>query len=165
MSFKNKGDRVFLLGGGRDNSIGGSEYLEVMYGLVKGKPGIDLDREKQVQQCCLQAIEQGIVKSAHDCADGGLVVAVAECCISGEVGLSGEGWCADDRLDVALFGEQQGRIIISVAPDAVTEIEGLVRKYHVSLNYLGQVGGEQLSLGEYVRLPVAEMAKAWRREF
>ncbi len=163
MPFKDKGDRVFLLGGEGDGGIGGSEYLEVMHGLVKGKPAIDLDREKQVQQCCLEAIERGIIKSAHDCADGGLMVAVAECCITGGIGLSGKEWCVDDRLDVALFGEQQGRIIISVAPDAVTEIERLACKYHVFLDYLGQVGGEQLSLEEYICLPVEELAKAWRR--
>ena len=93
ISFKDEGDLVFLLGtnlSGSAESLGGSEYLELVHDLVRGKPGIDLDLERRVQRCCLEAIRRVLVKSAHDCSDGGLAVAIAECCLSGNIGLRGE---------------------------------------------------------------------------
>ena len=81
--FKEEGDVVVLLGepGGQ---LGGSEYLQTVHGRLGGVPApLDLERERAVQAACLAAIEAGFVRSAHDCAEGGLAVALAECCVTG----------------------------------------------------------------------------------
>jgi len=77
--FKNEGDLVVMLGGsgGETNGIGGSEYLELIHNKVVGAIQVNLDLEKRLQECCLEAIGQGIIHSAHDCSDGGLAVALA----------------------------------------------------------------------------------------
>ena len=90
LAFKDDGDLIALLG--RDSldadaaDLAGSEYLELVHGLVEGQPRIDLDLEVSVQKACRELISSGVVKSAHDCSDGGLAVAVSECAISGSVG-------------------------------------------------------------------------------
>src|SRR5688572_24485485 len=81
--FKAAGDIVVLLGRTREE-LGGSEYLKVVHGLVRGTPPwIDLRLEEAVHNCCIEAIHRGILRSAHDTSDGGLAIALAECCVSG----------------------------------------------------------------------------------
>src|SRR5262249_16110401 len=115
--FKAEGDVVVLLGDpvGR---LGASEYLQTVHGRLAGVPApLDLDRERAVQAACLAAIEAGFVRSADDCAEGGIAVARAECCITGPqrlgavVRLPGTG-----RVDETLFGEAPSRILVTVAP-------------------------------------------------
>jgi phosphoribosylformylglycinamidine synthase len=172
MSFKAKGDLVFLLGGMMGNGIGGSEYLELIHGLVKGRPSIDLSLEKRIQRCCVEAIRRGFVKSAHDCSEGGLAVAIAESCIAGDIGFIGESCGIEGRLDSALFGEHQSQIVISIPYDSTTKLDKISRKWRVPLTYLGKVGGRRLSVKgmslrgrEYrsnlVNLSLDEMGKAW----
>ncbi len=80
--FKKAGDIILLLGKNKEE-LGGSEYLKTVHGLKKGKcPSVDLRLEKSVQKTTLEAIEKGLVQSAHDCSEGGLAVALAESCIS-----------------------------------------------------------------------------------
>ncbi len=168
MSFKDEGDLAFLLSGsegsldGSASCLGGSEYLESVHGLVKGKPDINLPLEKRVQQCCLEAVKHGIIKSAHDCSEGGLVVAIAESCVSGNIGFRGESWKVTGRLDSALFGEQQSRIVVTISPDSITELNAVARRWQVPLTWLGKVGGRSLVVEGYIDLPLAEVEKAWR---
>ena len=126
-SFQHDGDTVLLLGemGGE---LGGSEYLAVIHGEVAGAPPrCDVDREKAVIDALLEAIQSGAISSAHDCSDGGLAVALAECCIANldcesgaEIDLSQFHGLADRAI---LFGETQGRIIVSSpSPERVMEI-------------------------------------------
>ncbi len=161
-SFKNEGDLVFLLGGGVGNGLGGSEYLELVHGLVVGQPEIDLDLERRVQRCCLDAIGMGIVRSAHDCSDGGLAVAIAVGCIAGDIGFRGRNWKVRGRLDSALFGEIQSRIVLSVQAESVRKLERLAARWKVTLGLLGTVGGRRLMVEDYIDLPLAKMGKAWR---
>ncbi len=122
--FKDDGDVIILLGENKEE-LGGTEYLRVVHGLQKGlPPDIDLDAEKALQDAVLEAIDARIVKSAHDCADGGLAVALAECCFKGEAEPAGceiavEG---DIRKDALLFGESQSRIILSATPEDAEKI-------------------------------------------
>ncbi|MBI4282676.1 MAG: phosphoribosylformylglycinamidine synthase subunit PurL, partial [Chloroflexi bacterium] len=89
-AFQGAGDAVVLLGDdGRSGNLGGSEYLERVHGLVAGKPSLDLKLERRVQRCILTGIKLGIIKSAHDCSDGGLAVALAESAIGGRTGFRG----------------------------------------------------------------------------
>jgi phosphoribosylformylglycinamidine synthase len=179
ISFKKEGDLVFLLGESFPltssshlssyNGLGASEYLELVRGLVRGKPGIDLDMEKRVQRCCLEAIKRGFVKSAHDCSEGGLLVAIAESCICGGIGFKGESPAlralsagVKGRLDSAFFGEYQSRIVVSMSDDSAVKLTKVARKWQVPLTLLGRVGGKRLVVKGYIDLPLAKAARAWQ---
>jgi len=164
MGFQEEGDEVFLLGAALDAhaaSLSGSEYLREMHGLIVGRPEIDLDLEARVQRVCLEAIRCTLLRSAHDCSQGGLAVALAECCIAGAHGIEGVDASVFGRLDAALFGEAQSRIIVSCAADAVGELAILARDAHVPLNSLGRIGGKRLALGGLIDISVEELAAAY----
>ena len=163
MGFVGEGAQVFLLGSGFDGGgLGGSEYLELVHGLVGGRPYIDLDLEKRVQSCCLKAIRQGIIRSAHDCSDGGLAITLAECCLAGGVGFMGQRWQFDGRLDAALFGEVQSRIIVSVRPDKVKQLEEMAAANRVPVTRLGVVEGKRFVIAPYIDLPLEQVEPVWR---
>ena len=94
-AFPEEGLAVVVLGVAdwkyRPSDLAGSEYLQAIHGLVRGRPSINLALEVRVQQLCRRAIRRGVVASAHDCSDGGLAVALAECSILGDVGFTGGG--------------------------------------------------------------------------
>lgn len=162
--FKDDGDLVFLLGEGNgvDTGLAGSEYLEMVRGIVGGKPYLDLDLEKRVQRCCLEAIRKGIIKSAHDCAEGGLLVAIAESCLWGKRGFTGDGWRRNSRLDATLFGELPSRIIVSVTPGSARKLMAMAAKRRVPVAKLGVVGGRRLVIKGLIDLPLETMEEAWR---
>jgi len=163
MSFVDAGDQVFLLGSGFDNEgLGGSEYLELVHGQVEGRPCIDLDLEKRVQSCCLKLIKQRVISSAHDCADGGLAITLAECCLGGGLGFKGERWQFGGRVDAALFGEVQSRIVVSVSPEMVKHLETMASANRVPITRLGTVGGRQFTIAGYIDLPLEQIEPIWR---
>ncbi len=172
MAFRMMGDLVVLLGSSSDD-LGGTEYMKLATGKVQGVPPcIDLDAEVRVQRCCLNAIRRGLVRSAHDCSDGGLAVALAESCIAGEIGLE----CGAETLsgllerdgcrpDALLFGETQSRIVLSVAPEQLPALETLAAEAGVALAVLGAVGGSRLQLGRWVDVPVSSMSETWCKAY
>jgi len=163
MGFVDEGDQVFLLGSDLDSDgLGGSEYLELIHGLVRGRPSIELDLEKRVQSCCRKAIEQGVIASAHDCSHGGLVVTLAECCLRGGLGFKGEGWRYKGRLDATLFGEAQSRIVVSLKPDKIKRLEEMVAVSRVPVTRLGVVGGKRFTIEGCIDLPLEQVELAWR---
>ncbi|MEL6762460.1 MAG: AIR synthase-related protein, partial [Cyanobacteria bacterium J06607_6] len=132
--WRQAGDAIYLLGLGLTEAVtapdlvtlGGSEYLAVIHNTVAGRPPrIEVEREQRVQAACRHGIHQGWIQSAHDCAEGGLAVALAESCISGQAGAQIEGAIAADsvRWDRLLFGEGGARIVVSVAPEAISDWE------------------------------------------
>ena len=161
--FKNEGDLVFLLGDSQtiDSSIGSSEYLELAHGIIKGNPYIDLEMEIRLQRCCLEAIRRGLIKSAHDCSDGGLGVALAESCLASGLGFSSYDLEAEGRLDATLFGEAQSRIIVSITPKSVWKLERLATRYNIAATKLGAVGGNRLILKGYIDLSLKQLGEAW----
>jgi phosphoribosylformylglycinamidine synthase II len=161
--FKNEGDLVFLLGNGKvvDSSIGSSEYLELMHGMIKGNPYIDLEMEKRLQRCCLEAIKRRLINSAHDCSDGGLAIALAESCLANGLGFVSNEWDLEDRLDAALFGEAQSRIVISISPKSSWKLQKLADRYHIATTKLGMVSGKRLILKGYMDLSLKEIGEAW----
>ncbi len=163
--FKSPGDLVVLLGRTREE-LGGSEYLKQIHGLVKGTPPwIDLRLERAVQQCCLKSIEKGIIRSAHDVSDGGLAVALAECCIAGpEKSLGARIELRTMmRADALLFGESQSRIIVSVKESDLNRLKDIVAKEEVPMQVIGEVGGPRLSIQPFIQLPVEEIRSIWSR--
>ena len=159
--FKDEGDAVILLGETVDDAdplrgLGGSAYLQVLHDVKSGvPPRCDLEAERTLGTTLLGLIQSGLVKSAHDCAEGGLAVAVAECCFSeltarntprmmgAEIDLAE---FADARLDALLFGESMGRVIITTTElDAVKAVER-ARLMGVPARRIGTVGGDELKL-------------------
>jgi phosphoribosylformylglycinamidine synthase II len=134
---------VILLLGEPTASLGGSEYLARIHSTVAGPPpSCDLDGERALVEALLEAIQGGVVRSAHDCADGGLAVALAECCTMDREAQRGATvdlahW-RDIPARALLFGEAQGRVVISsTMPDTVLSI---ARKHGVPGRIVGQVG-------------------------
>jgi phosphoribosylformylglycinamidine synthase len=143
MGFKNQDDFIFLLGENRDE-LGGSEFLAMYHGLEAGMPPkLDLEKEKALQNCTLELINQGLINSAHDISEGGLSVALAECCLAGGLG-------AQIKLDgtirpsALLFGETQSRIIVSISRDKLDQVKEVTQRYGVPLSKLGVVQGKSL---------------------
>ena len=162
--FQREGDTVVLLGGDTveqpPHTLAGSEYLELIHGQVAGRPEIDLALETRVQECCRRAVEQRLLSSAHDCSDGGLGVALAECCILGGLGLRGEA-LLPRRWDAALFGEAQSRILVSLPPERLPQLEALVQELHVLLLQLGTVGGDRITLPALLNVSVWDARQAY----
>jgi len=141
--WQQEGDLVYLLGSQAVTSLGGSEYLAAIYNKVTGRPApVDLELEKRVQGACRHGIRQGWVRSAHDCSEGGLAVALAEACLSGGRGASVSLAPGSLRWDQALFGEGSSRILVSVDPAQRSPWEAyLESQLPGQWQLLGQVGG------------------------
>ena len=161
--FRAEGDFVLLIGTSH-NDLGGTEYLKVEHGHVAGRPpALDLTREQTVNRVILTAAQNRYLHSAHDIAEGGMLVALAECCLLGGLGVR----CpalrpeAPLRLDAAFFGESQARYIVSVPSRAMPEMQSLARRNNVELALLGLTGGDHLEFEGQVRLSLLEMRQAW----
>jgi phosphoribosylformylglycinamidine synthase len=161
--FKAAGDLIVLLGRTREE-LGGSEYLKIVHGLVKGTPPwIDLRLERAVQRACITAAEKGILRSAHDVSDGGLAVALAECCITGPEKPLGARIDLREmiRADALLFGESQSRIVVSIKEKDLARLKQIAAEESAPMQVLGEVGGSRLSLQPFAQLPVEEMRSIW----
>lgn len=136
--FKRAGDVIFLLGETKAE-IGGSEFQYVVHGVTEGRPpSIDLAVEKTLQDAVLQAIQKGLVASAHDLAEGGFAVALAESCISGQLGAKVEVQTGL-RDDLAMFSESQSRILLSAHPEQANELEEWLKASRVPVQRIGEV--------------------------
>jgi phosphoribosylformylglycinamidine synthase II len=169
--FAEAGDRVALLGP-EAVSLGGSELLWALHRRVAGRLApLDWSVEGAVQEACRAAIGARLLGSAHDCAEGGLAVALAEACVSGprwlgaevDLGTSGE------RPDLTLFGEGPSRVVVSVKAVAARHFEQLMSEFRVPWRWIGRVGGMRLIVrsggGTLVDLDVDRIAGAWRGGF
>ena len=163
--FPDDGLAVALLGRDvmrpRASDLAGSEYLQVVHGLVRGRPAIDLSLERRVQALCRRAIGEGVAASAHDCSEGGLAVALAECCIPQGVGFRGEARMPR-RWDAAMFGEGQSRIIISLVSGRWRHLEEMAEEYGVPIQWLGTTGGSRFQWGSTLDLSVQDIDDTWR---
>ncbi len=142
--FKQHGDAILLLGETRED-IGGTEYLKVMHSREQGMPPwLDLEREQALQQCVLTLIQNGWVQTAHDCSEGGLLITLAECCIThpttqfgAQITLSQERL----RLDALLFGESPSRVLVSVKQEHLGQVQRYIQDLNrdVPMSLLGRV--------------------------
>jgi phosphoribosylformylglycinamidine synthase subunit PurL len=167
-SFTHDGDAIVLLGEPSDE-IGASEYLYCIHGLVAGAPPrSDLDAERRLIDVLLASIASGAVRSAHDCSDGGLAVAMAECVVGrrdellgAEVDLSP--W-SELPLRALLFGEAQGRVLVSTPRPA--ELLAAARRGRVPARAIGFVRADSPSLEivvgrRHIVAPVSRLATAY----
>jgi phosphoribosylformylglycinamidine synthase len=113
-----------------------------------------------VQRAALAAIRQGMATACHDCSDGGLAVALAEMCLAGGLGLDASAAAMAPRLDAALFGETQSRILVAVSPDRRGELVAVAEGMNVPFAFAGRVGGDRLRLWS-VDLSLAELRDAY----
>jgi len=165
--FKKKGQAIVLLGENR-NEIGGSEYLRVLFNEEKATPPVlDLKREKAVQELCLQAIEAGLIQSAHDISEGGLAVCLAECCVFSRDKMGCRIDLRDDlRPDALLFGESQSRIVVSVQASRLKKLLELAKKKKVPVAMIGRTGGRNVQIiwhgKRLINLPIKQVFNAWK---
>jgi phosphoribosylformylglycinamidine synthase II len=177
--FKDEGDAIILLGVAVDQAdpifgLGGSAYLQAIHGQKTGSPPrCDLETAKTLHTMLLGLIQSGLIKSAHDCSDGGLGVALAESCISqliaretprligATIDLSA---LTGVRLDALFFGETQSRIVVSCKPLDAAKVVERAKLMGVPALQIGKVGGNQLtvktSAGEFAA-PLTELHDAW----
>ena len=160
---------VWLVGGAIEQTaatLAGSEYLEARHGLVAGLPSVDLAAELRLQRLMLRLHAEGLLLSAHDCSDGGLAVTLAESAIIGDIGFKGIEPLSG-RLDAALFGEAQGRIVVSLTPEVFRQMGApgrlgdLAREAGVPVTRLGRtIEGDGFTFGP-LATTVAALRHAW----
>ncbi|MXX53213.1 MAG: phosphoribosylformylglycinamidine synthase II, partial [Dehalococcoidia bacterium] len=138
------------------SDLGGSEYLELIHGVVAGRPGIDLDLEVAVQKACRTLVSSGVVNSAHDCSDGGLAVALAECALADGIGAEITAPIAG-RWDAALFGEGQSRILVSLSSDCLANLDEICAAEGIPYLVIGRVSGADLAFGDLLNIPVSRL--------
>ncbi len=158
--FKRIGDHVALLGPIGSGALGGSEWLALKTGEACGRPPtIDLAAEAKLQKLLVIAAREGLLSSAHDCAEGGLAVALAECCILGNRGASVKLPSNESRSAGALFGEDPTRVVVSYTPYVAALLELRAKELGVALTPLGLVGGGSLRIEDSLEVAVADLAR------
>ncbi|MBR62362.1 MAG: phosphoribosylformylglycinamidine synthase II [Dehalococcoidia bacterium] len=162
--FVSEDDVVFVLGSDQFddnyNNLAGSEFLEVIHGLVQGQPSIDLDFEFNVQAVCRKLISKGLLKSAHDISEGGLLSTVAESCIIGGIGFRMVK-LTKQRWDIAYYGEKQSQIIISVSRENINNAISIIKAAGIPFMELGVVGGNTLDIGNDGSISVKTLSDCW----
>jgi phosphoribosylformylglycinamidine synthase len=172
--FKNEGDVIALLGVTNDD-LSVSEYAQTVLGYTTDEliesgevPKLDLNLEKQVQDVCLNLADRNLLKSAHDCSEGGIAVAIAESCFSSlnRKSIGAEINLADENLDapVQLFSESPSRIVISFSADKLNEVKELVGDCPFAV--IGKVTGEGLNINvngeEAISAKIEELENGWK---
>jgi phosphoribosylformylglycinamidine synthase subunit PurL len=167
-SWQKAGDLIYLLGASTQPQLAASEYLNTIHQTVAGRPPeIDFSLELQVQAACRHGIRQGWIKSAHDPAEGGIAVALAESCIGLGLGAVVTLPHLELRLDEDFFGESGVRILVSIDPDSRSAFE-LYLQAQLATNWLpiGVAGGDQLQITAQsgaISLGLAEITQSWSR--
>jgi phosphoribosylformylglycinamidine synthase len=183
--FKKEGDLIALLGITSDDLLN-SEYAACIDGVSTEAiiangivPKIDLQAERNVQNVCIEAAEAGLLASAHDCSDGGLAIALAECCFASLNHPSiGAHIILPDAQPVSLpaasvlFGESPSRIIVSFPGSSRGALESIAERENCPLNVIGYVGGDRLQIKldkgngqqaeEVISAAVSDLENVWR---
>jgi phosphoribosylformylglycinamidine synthase len=167
-------DAVVVLVGSSAADLGGSEYLKVVHGLVRGvPPALDLPRERAVQQLLVSAVGDGLIQSAHDCAEGGLAVTLAECCFeTGGIGADVDVPLTpmpighpDWAVTGTLFGESASRVILSVGASNREQLLERAQRAGVPARIIGRTGGARLRISvdghTEMDVDVAEAEQIW----
>jgi phosphoribosylformylglycinamidine synthase len=170
-AFPASGLEIVLLGEGHAE-LGGSEYLKTMFGLIRGlPPSLDLARERALQRLLVDLAARRLVRSAHDCAEGGLAIALAECCcetggIGADIAIASVAPNVHvDRLAATLFGESASRVLVSVSSDRLAAVLEAARAAGVPAARIGRTGGRMIRVtvdGQVaIDLSVSEAEARW----
>ncbi len=150
--FKDAGDAIILLGdlvdSNADSGLGGSHFAKVLHGKKAGSvPTIDFTKERATHDALRALIAAGLVKSAHDCSEGGLAVALAESCLSNrEEPIGASVTLPAGRADIVLFNEAQGRIVITTTEVNASAALDLLKSHAITASRVGIVGGGDLKI-------------------
>jgi phosphoribosylformylglycinamidine synthase len=150
-AFRAEGDVVVLLGETR-NDLGGSEFLHVVHDQIRGvPPHLDLSREAALQRLLVEATSSGVIRSAHDCAEGGVAVTLAECCFDRGLGVDVDLAAVSDasaeyRETASLFAESASRVVVSVAPGHASALLSMAAAAGVPVKQIGHVGGKRIAI-------------------
>ncbi len=174
--FKNEGDIVAMLGTTKDD-LEMSEYAQTVLGYTTDElignakvPRLDLALEKTVQDACVKLIDEMLLNSAHDCSDGGLAVAIAESCFSSlnREAIGAEIELKDDGLpgEAVLFSESPSRIVISFAPEKLSDVEAIAKQFNCPFAVIGKVSGGTLNIRlegkDAISVSAAELESVWK---
>jgi phosphoribosylformylglycinamidine synthase len=136
-----------------ESGLGGSRFLKTCFGVKQGPvPQLDLEFEIEVQNIVRGLIQAGLLRSAHDCSEGGLAVALAECCfnpaglLGATIHLPPPANGSTESVIVSLFNEAQSRIVISVAPDNLDRVTKMLGDRNVPFQQIGKVIDQQLAI-------------------
>ena len=169
-SFVEQSGQSIILLGGLPNELGGSYFLQTEYGKKEGTcPEVDFSEEKKIQDFLIHSIDSGLVEAAHDLAEGGLLVAVSEMLFEKPnlgIDLSVDSLGSSNRLDALLFGESQGRVLISVSDDKLDQLLVLAGEKSLPAIVLGSINESgrlkfSLSGNEILDSDVAQLHKIW----
>jgi phosphoribosylformylglycinamidine synthase II len=139
LDFKNEGDVIYLIGENK-NDISSSQYLVSQHKVqLSPAPYFNLDEEYKMQRAILELINIGLIQSAHDVSEGGLFVSLLESAMVNNIGFEIKNQHVDIRNDAFLFGEAQGRVVVSVKDAKCTAVEELLTKLNVKFEKLGAV--------------------------
>jgi phosphoribosylformylglycinamidine synthase len=165
IGFGRQADMVALLGAGGTGNLAGSEFLVSRTGELRGRPlTLDLGAEVKLQRAVLDLARDRLLSSAHDVSDGGLGVALAECCIAGRIGCSVELPAAGGTDAVAkLFHEEPSRVVVSFAPEQRAKVQERCEALGVPFALLGFVGGDTLEIEDVLDVPVQVLAESHSR--
>jgi phosphoribosylformylglycinamidine synthase II len=173
MHFAHAGQKIVLLRANApgdavdaESEFGSSEYAKEILGAVWGyPPALDLEREATLQRALLAIIQAGLAESAHDCADGGLAVALIEAALPAGVGLSVKLRKRQLTGEFQLFAEDASRVVISCDPSHLARIQQVAEEYGVSADVLGETGGErvEIAIGDDVAISasIVELRQAY----
>ncbi len=165
--FRDEGDLIAILGTTR-GELGGTEYLKALHGRTAGRvPSLDLAREAALQRAVRSLVRSGAIRSAHDCSEGGLGVALAEACLMGpqDVGASVSLPASGLRADALLFGEDPSRVVVSCVAGKRGEVERVCGEHGVPIAFVGTVGGPRFQIRGLLDLDLRACARAWRTGF
>jgi phosphoribosylformylglycinamidine synthase len=138
LSFKHKGDMIFLIGRSRDD-VNGSEYLRAVHDIeISLPPYFNLEEEKKLHEVIGEMIDKHLLRSVHDVSNGGLFFALLESCIPLDYGFDITS-DAEIRRDAFLFGEAQGRVIVSVSPENQDDFVDFMMEHEMPFSILGHV--------------------------
>jgi phosphoribosylformylglycinamidine synthase II len=173
MHFASAGRAIVLLRAGEaaditdvQSEFGSSEYAKEIFGEVWGyPPEIDLEKEAALQKAVVELIQQGLLESVHDCADGGLAVALAEKAFAGGVGARVSLPSNELPAEFVLFGEDASRIVCSCDPMHVARIQRIAEKHGIVAGVVGETIPEQVEISldgrVVVSVAVAELNEAY----
>jgi phosphoribosylformylglycinamidine synthase II len=168
--FQSPGREVILLSGKAgtydERQLGSSEYAKEIANCLWGEPpSLDLKSEAALQKCVLELIGNGLIESAHDCSDGGLAVAAAESCFANEVGAELLLPDVPAPTEIALFGEEATRVLVSCDPRNRQSINNAAALHSIQAEVLGVTGGDKLIIRrgstEAVSAYVGDLKNVW----
>jgi phosphoribosylformylglycinamidine synthase subunit PurL len=166
IAFKNEGDIVIIIGK-TIQELGASQYLSIIHNCISlPVPEINLDSEKVLHDLMLELVTMNIINSAHDISDGGLVLAALESAFASENNL-GIDIDIDSKIraDAYLFGETQGRILISIKPDNYERLLNISKKYGYPVEKIGIVKNDFFSIlyngNNLTRIEISDLRDKW----